>query len=125
MGITSDGRVMVRRGGDLEDIETGVRASEEIISMADHVYEPFTIGGTEVPRLTRPSEHISVNPAVVAGLPCVLGTRISANAVRGALDTARIGGTDPFQYVQSLYPELGAEQVADAKRFVAKVLATK
>ena len=126
VGITSDGRVMVKRHGDLEDIETGVRASEHVISIADDVYQPFTIGGVEVPRLTHPSEHISVHPAVVAGLPCVAGTRISANAVRAALETARRGGvTNPVEYVRDLYPELQPEQVTDAERIVAKVRATR
>ncbi len=126
VGITSDGRVMVERGGDLEDIETGVRASGHVISIADEVYQPFTIGGLEVPRLMHPSEHISVHPAVVAGLPCVAGTRISANAVRAALETARRGDmTNPIEYVRQLYPELQAEQVTDAERIVAKVRATR
>lgn len=126
VGITSDGRVMVKRHGDLEDIETGVRASEHVISIADDVYQPFTIGGVEVPRLMHPSEHISVHPAVVAGLPCVAGTRISANAVRAALETARRGGvTNPIEYVRDLYPELRPEQVTDAERIVAKVRATR
>jgi uncharacterized protein (DUF433 family) len=126
VGITSDGRVMVQRGGDLEDIETGVRASGHVISIADEVYQPFTIGGLEVPRLMHPSEHISVHPAVVAGLPCVAGTRISANAVRAALETARRGDmTNPVDYVRQLYPELRAEQITDAERIVAKVRATR
>ncbi|MCA1703012.1 MAG: hypothetical protein LC808_06955 [Actinobacteria bacterium] len=126
VGITSDGRVMVSRGGDLEDIETGVRASEHVISMTDDVYQPFTIEGLEVPKLTHPSEHISVHPAVVAGLPCVAGTRISANIVRAALDIARRGGVlEPIEYVQDLYPELRSEQIIDAERMVSKVRATR
>lgn len=126
IGITSDGRVMVRRDGDLEDVVTGDRAYEGIISIADEIYQPFTIQGMEVPRLTHPSEHITVHPAVVAGLPCVAGTRISANSVRAALDTARRGGvSEPVEYVLGLFPELAPEQVIDAERVVARVRATR
>jgi len=126
VGITSDGRVMVNRDGDLEDVATGVRASEEIISMTDVVYEPFTLGGNEVPRLLRPSQYTAVDPAIVAGLPCLAGTRISANAARSALDTARRSGADdPFEMVRRMYPELNDQQIADAEHLTSLVRAAR
>lgn len=116
VAITKVGEVLVKDGDNLHNLETGQLVYEDVISMVDDVYEPFTLDGEQVPRLLRPSPHVSVHPGVVRGLPCVGETRVTVAAVASALSVARSARrSDPASFAAETF-EISIEQVHDAER---------
>ncbi len=61
--------------------------------------------------------HITTNPAVLGGKPCIKGTRISVEFI---LELFASGAT--FDDVLKAYPHLQREAVEEALRFAAESL---
>lgn len=61
-----------------------------------------------------PFEHITADPEVMAGVPCIRGTRIPVATVVGMIAE---GMTD--EEILGDYPQLSAEDVREALRFAA------
>ena len=59
-------------------------------------------------------QRISIDPAVMAGLPCIAGTRIPVTTVVGMV----ADGMTVDEMVEA-FPQLSAEDVADALRYAA------
>lgn len=62
-------------------------------------------------------DRISADPAVLAGKPCIKGTRISVEFI---LELVASGGTIPE--ITRKYPQLRPEDVEQALRFAAESL---
>jgi uncharacterized protein (DUF433 family) len=60
------------------------------------------------------SEHISINPSVRFGKPCVKGTRITVYDVLGWLASGR-----SIPQIISDFPEINEEQIKTCLRFAA------
>jgi uncharacterized protein (DUF433 family) len=83
----------------------GTPSEEEERGYSLPLFDVFHRAATEVP-------SISVNPATMAGAPCVAGTRIPVYSILDALEDH---GT--FEGVIESYPRLTVEQVKDAVLF--------
>ncbi|MBI5763190.1 MAG: DUF433 domain-containing protein [Planctomycetes bacterium] len=62
-------------------------------------------------------DHVSINPAVMAGKPCIKGTRITVELI---LERLGDGWTDA-QIVEA-YPHLQPEQIRAAQAYAAAAL---
>ena len=81
IGVTSEGDVMVSRGEDWVNIESGQAALGMDITDIDDVFQPFEFGGGTVPDLLQASTHTRLHPTVLSGTPHLDGHRISAQAL--------------------------------------------
>lgn len=123
VAITLTGEVLVKEDEYLYNVESGQLVHEDVVSLVDEIYEPFVLGGSAVPRLLRPAPQVAVHPAVVRGLPCVSGTRVTVDAVSKALASARAAGNDePVTFVAEAY-DLDPRQVTDAQKVANDVKA--
>lgn len=123
VAVTARGEILTKDEDVLYNIETGQVVEEQIISLADAVYEPFMIPGAKVPRLLQPSNGTAVHPGIVRGIPRVAGTRVTVGAVQQAVMAARAGRHDaPVEFAAQA---LGLEtaQVRDAERVANEVRA--
>jgi uncharacterized protein (DUF433 family) len=70
----------------------------------------------EVPALFRPREHIAVNPAVRAGHPVIVGTRVPYENVAGL-----VADGVPADSIENYYPSVNADAAIDAWNFAKYV----
>lgn len=90
------------------------------------VFAPFkAYRGREVPDLLRPSEHLTVDPGRMAGIPVIDGTRIPFDTIAQLVDGRTIGAEDVRLYYPSVTPAAAddavqfAESLRPAKRGAA------
>lgn len=112
--VRSDGRVVLAGAGAVDPL-SGQQVFAELTTFLDAFDLTAPVaelagGPTWGPNLVRPSAHTRLSPWVVAGEPCVVGTRVATAALHGLhverdLDVAAIA---------ALYPGLVDAQVADA-----------
>ena len=123
VAVTNAGEVLVKDDdGFLYNIETNQIVSEAIL-LVDEIYRPFDILGARVPALLRPSDHTEVNPDVVAGLPHVEGTRVSAMTVGSAVMAARNAGrSNPWLVAAEMF-DLEDAEVRDAEEVALAIQA--
>lgn len=62
-------------------------------------------------------KHITSDPAILGGKPCIAGTRISVEFI---LELIASGATR--QDILKAYPQLTAEQVEEAVRYAARFM---
>lgn len=69
-------------------------------------------------RIARKHPRISVNPAVMAGKPCIKGTRIPVDLI-----LRYVGGGASFAEITEAYPGITAEDIRACVDFAADVVA--
>ncbi len=67
-----------------------------------------------------PFEHISIDPRVMAGVPCIKGTHMSVTVV---LDCFVAGMSEAE--ILGQYPTLTVEEIRDALRYAAACMGTR
>lgn len=121
--VHSDGTIFLV-GEEATDRFTGQQAFDGVVAVLDvfELTEPVegvSRGELWGPSLVRPSEHTYISPWVLAGEPCVEGSRVpSANLY--ALNVDR--GLDAAA-IHLLYQSLPVEAIEDALQFEARLRA--
>lgn len=118
VAVTASGSVLVRRGDDFVDSETGQAVFKDIVSI-DKVFRPFELGGGRVPDLLTPSAHTTVHPARLGGTPSLHSHRIPARAV------ASINEQRGWEAVQETYPGISSHLLEDAAEVGRALLAKR
>lgn len=78
------------------------------------VFAPFkAYRGRDVPNLLRPARHLTVDPARMAGIPVIDGTRIPFDTIAQLVDGRTIHAEDVKHY----YPAVSIEAARDAVEF--------
>lgn len=121
--VHSDGTIFLI-GEEATDRFTGQQAFDGVVAILDvfELTEPVegvSRGGLWGPSLVRPSEHTYISPWVLAGEPCVEGSRVPSGnlyalSVDRGLDAAAI---------HLLYEALPVEAIEDALQFEARLRA--
>ena len=110
MAVTSTGGILVKRGSDFVNWQTGDVVLGDFMAL-DRVFSPQTFGGgRQAPGLPTPSDHTFVHPALQGGTPCVQGHRIPAKV----LALLASGKREQVHAVQAVYPQLDDAVIVDA-----------
>lgn len=121
--VHSDGTIFLL-GEEATDRFTGQQAFDGVVEILDvfELTEPVegvSKGELWGPSLVRPSVHTYISPWVLAGEPCVEGSRVPSSSLH-ALSTER--GLDTAA-IQLLYESLSVEAIEDALEFEARLRA--
>jgi uncharacterized protein (DUF433 family) len=107
VGATSDGKVLVDRGGGWVDVQTGEQLLDLPIADLDDAFRPFTIGARQAPDLLHASQNTRLHPAVLHGVPHLRNHRISARAL------ALLDDRGAEAAIHGAYPELEGQAIQD------------
>lgn len=118
VAVTSSGSLLVRKGDDFIDSETGQSVFRDIVAI-DKVFRPFELGGGHVPDLLTPSLHTTVHPSRLGGTPALLDHRISARSI------ASINEQRGWEAVTETYPNIPTDLLEDAAETGRALLAKR
>lgn len=107
--------ILVRDEDGFTDVlaQAGTREIAEPTSLKD-IFAPFrAYRGRAVPDFQRPSEHLTIDPDRMGGLPVVEGTRIPFDTIAQLVDFDTIHPDDVAHY----FPRVNAAQALDAVEF--------
>jgi uncharacterized protein (DUF433 family)/DNA-binding transcriptional MerR regulator len=102
---------------ETEDVDLVRHPGQTTLIRLDDVARPFdTIGGVHVRDLTRPAEHVTVDPTIQGGHPVIAGTRVPFEAV-ATLMADGVSAKD----VKLFYPTVTADAARSALDFAEYV----
>lgn len=126
MAVTASGEILMEVGDGSFSNEEG-QLTSEVFFVAGEIRQRFSLGGQRIaPDLLAPSAMTSVNPVVYGGSPTVKGSRITVDAIdrlaRLALSDG-MTGSEVLRYVQQRFPEIGAQELDEARQVARELLA--
>ena len=126
VAVTSDGEILMEVGDGTYTNEHG-QSTSDVFFVAGVIRERFSLGGQRsAPNLLRPTARTAVNPEVYGGSPTVWKSRVTVEAIdqltRRALGDQMTGGA-VLEYVQQRYPEIGKEDLEDARQLARELRA--